>query len=340
MPLRTVIVLGAGASYEFGLPVGEGLKHQISNFLDYRYESGQLANGDEFIYNALRIAEQEAGTRVMDRFLASARSIAQGLLLTYSIDNYLNNHRDDNAIALCGKLGIVRAILNAEAKSRIYSRDGSVPFKDCENTWAVKLVRALTEQCTVQDIKRRLSNVTFIVFNYDRCLEHMLMNALAVAYRISQKDAAEIVNGIAIYHPYGRVGALPWINAKDGEEVIEYGGEVDPGKLYRLTKGIKTFTEGTDEDDSDILAIRGSVKSAERFIFLGYAYHKLNMNLIGKGVEVYPQPQTYGTSFGMSEHDRNSVHSMLNSSYFGTPNVRNVTCDQLFHEYGRALSFL
>jgi hypothetical protein len=340
MPLKTVIVIGAGASYEFGLPVGEELKKLISSALTYRQEAGYIKTGDGLIYDAIRFAAQKAGETPI-RYMAAANSIADGLLLTYSIDNYLNNHRGDDAVEMCGKLGIVRSIIAAEERSKLYAaNDAPVDFQLCEATWAVRLVRALTEQCTVDEISARLSSVTFIVFNYDRCLEHVLMHAFSQAYRIGRDKAADIVNGLAIYHPYGRVGKLPWMKAENGEEIIEYGGYLDPGRLYRLARGIKTFTEGTKEGDSDILAIRESVRHAERFVFLGYAYHKLNMQLmIGDSPRMHINRQGYGTAYRMSEDDRQDVVSKLSDHFNGFMNIRNVTCHDLFYEFSRALSF-
>jgi hypothetical protein len=340
MPLKTVIVIGAGASYEFGLPVGEELKKQISTALNYRQEAGYIKSGDGLIYDAIRFAAQRAG-ETPTRYMAAATSIAEGLLLTYSIDNYLNNHRGDDAVEMCGKLAIVRSIIAAEERSKLYAaNDAPIDFQKSEATWAVRLVRALTEQCTVDEISDRLSSVTFIVFNYDRCLEHVLMHAFSQAYRIDRNKAAKIVNRLKIYHPYGRVGKLPWMEEKDDEEVIAYGGDLDPGRLYRLARGIKTFTEGTKEGDSDILAIRESVQHAERFVFLGYAYHKLNMQLmIGDTPRMPINRVGYGTAYGMSEQDRHDVVSKLNEHFYGGMSINRVTCYELFHEFSRALSF-
>ena len=62
-------------------------------------------------------------------------------------------------------------------------------------------------------------------------------------------------------------------------EVIEFGGDPDVLKLIALAKEIKTITEGT-AIHSDILAIRACVKDARKFVFLGYAYHPLNVALL------------------------------------------------------------
>lgn len=339
---KTVFVLGAGASYEFGLPIGETLKDHISKLLNFTFNFHELKSGDPLIYHAIKLAAAEAGQRDANPRFAAARQIAQAMPLSLSIDNFLHIQNGKDHIEQCGKLAIVRAILSAESRSKLrVSGSNKMRFDESADTWAVRLVRLISEQCSLSELGARLAKLTFIVFNYDRCLEHFLVNAFGTAYGISDEEAATLVNKMNIYHPYGTVGNLPWMK-KPGDGIISFGEEPDHANLLRLSKGIKTFTEGTDDNDSDILAIRKSIEDAERFVFLGYAYHPLNMELLLSGVPKSRRTRrVFGTAFKMSKHDsddiRNSLDSMLTAP---SAVVRNdVTCYELFHEYSRALSF-
>jgi hypothetical protein len=103
---KTVLVLGAGASYEVGLPIGDTLKEQIAGSLGFKpNQPGQL-RGDEAILGCFRILAKKAGTGELNRWYAACRQIVDGMPHAISIDNYLHQ-RGDADIDLCGKLAIV-----------------------------------------------------------------------------------------------------------------------------------------------------------------------------------------------------------------------------------------
>lgn len=339
---KTVFVLGAGASFEFGLPVGETLKEMISKLLRFTFDYNSLKTGDPLIYNAITLAAREAGIRDANSWFAAGRSIAEAMPLSLSIDNFLHIQKGKDHIEQCGKLAIVRSILSAEGRSKLrINTNQKLRFDDCAETWAVRLVKLIAEQCSLQELDARLSKLTFIVFNYDRCVEHFLMHALGVTYGISPDEAAALVNKIKIYHPYGTVGNLPWMKNSD-VRAIDFGEEPQAGHLLQLSSGIKTFTEGTDDADSDILAIRASVADADRFVFLGYAYHPLNMRiLLGDLPTSRRTRRVFGTAFGMSKYDSDDIRDALDAVLHApSAIIRNdVTCYSIFHEHSRALSF-
>jgi hypothetical protein len=337
---KTVFVLGAGASVEFGLPTGDSLKELISKLLSLHYEAGMLTRGDELIADVLRRA---AGKGYDGNGLRrAALRISEALPLAFSIDNYLHNHNNDPATVLCGKLAIVRAMLRAERQSKLFVKNNStIPFQQCADTWAARLVRLLTEQCPLDDLAQRLASTTFIIFNYDRCLEFFLNHAFAVSYGISEQESASIVRAMNIYHPYGTVGNLEWLDNREGE-IIGYGGEPSSQQLFNLAQGIKTFTEGTDPSASHILGIRDAVSKAKRFVFLGYAYHPQNMDLLlGTTPKSTTTRMVHGTAYNMSRSDTDIVQMKLDASLFAPSAVidNEATCAQLFHKYSRSLSF-
>ena len=56
LPGKMVFVVGAGASYEVGLPLGTELKKTISQNLDIRFENfSRMVSGDSTIYEAFRL---------------------------------------------------------------------------------------------------------------------------------------------------------------------------------------------------------------------------------------------------------------------------------------------
>jgi hypothetical protein len=117
MTKNTVFVIGAGASKEANLPTGYELKSKISKLLDIRFSHGyQQTSGDYVITDALRrlVLNSDGRSGDINPYLHEAWHIRDALPQAISIDNFIDAHRDNDKIALCGKLAIVRSILDAE----------------------------------------------------------------------------------------------------------------------------------------------------------------------------------------------------------------------------------
>jgi hypothetical protein len=153
------------------------------------------------------------------------------------------------------------------------------------------------------DVERVLDDVTFINFNYDRCLEHFLMHALHLQYGITKDKARQIVGKATITHPYGWVGPL---------ERVPFGG-IEHGRLdyLELSKQIKTYTEQVEEE-STLFSMQDSIREADCIVFLGFAYHSQNMMLLfGKRAAPKKTVAIFGTALGMSKADTSEVSSLL-----------------------------
>jgi len=343
---KTVFVIGAGASNEAKLPIGYELKKTISNLLDIYIDVFQQKSGDRLIKRALELhVQKEAGqTGDIASFLNEAWLIRDALPLAISIDNFIDAHKDNERIALCGKLAIVRSILEAEKKSRLYyeksSQDINVDFKSLDKTWYLSFFQLLTENCQKDDLKERFKSVTLIIFNYDRCVEHFMFNALKNYYRISETETTEIMKCINIYHPYGSVGSLPCFSNIDS---MKFGAEPNAQQLLTLAEEIKTFTEGTDPNSSDILEIRRHMGVAQRLVFMGFAFHELNMKLIVPKYEDgnRTRPKCYATTYLISKSDQVVVRSRINGLYGSVIDTKmeDLTCADFLKEFWRSLAF-
>ena len=92
-----------------------------------------------------------------------------------SIDNLMDAHRTDEDISFIGKLAITKAILAAERKSKLYRKPGEreFTFADIAGTWLMPFFQIASEGVK-ENAAQIFENVTFIVFNYDRCIERFL----------------------------------------------------------------------------------------------------------------------------------------------------------------------
>jgi hypothetical protein len=343
---RTLIVVGAGASSECNLPTGLDLRTQIARLLDIRFPNGfEMKSGDALICNALRLHVQKQGSRDINPYLHAGWRIRDAMPQAISIDNFIDSHQGDKKLELCGKLGIVRSILEAERRSSLHvdmRSDRRHPnYSNLGETWYAAFMQLLTQNCRIEQLPERLSKITFVVFNYDRCVEHFLFHGIQNYYGINDSAAAEALRSLSIFHPYGSVGHLPWQRTASA---VEFGGTPSTGQLLELAGGIKTFTEGTDPTASDIKAIRQHFQEATVLLFLGFAFHRTNLALL-KPDAPHSSPNDvryFGTAAGMSNSDCEVVREDLVALASARPErivLRNdLKCGPFFREYWRSLS--
>jgi hypothetical protein len=360
----TVFIIGAGASKEANLPTGDELKNKIVELLDIRFNQfgKNLLHGNPNIVAALRslLNRPDRAKGDINSYLEEAWNIRDAMPLAISIDNFIDNHRDNEKIALCGKLAIVQSILKAEEQSLLsidektyenyYQNYFNLNYKNLKNTWYISFFKLITENCAQDDLKARFKSITLIIFNYDRCVEHFIYQALRHTYKkMSDDEVVEIVKCMNIYHPYGTVGNLPWID--DQNMPIGFGEHPGAEQLLKLTNNIKTFTEGTDSKEN--LEIQKYVRFANRIIFLGFAFHELNMQVITSNFnDIKDRPKNlithvFATTYGISDSDTAVINNQIRALHFRkdlnypTDNVKmiNKPCNEFFAEFWRTLSF-
>lgn len=344
---KTVVVLGAGASAEAKLPTGVELTGEISSLLNISFEGiGDIATGDHVIVGAMRdlVRRPDNSHGDINPLINAAWKIRAGMPLAPSIDSFMDTHSADEHVVACGKLAIVRSILKAERKSPLGAVSNGLDFGDLSSKWYGVFWRMLVSDCRLADLERRLANITFVVFNYDRCLEQFLLHAIQTYFDVDAPDAAAIVNALPIFHPYGTVGVLP---SSDKAPRVAFGHEPRSRDLLNLTANIKTFTESADPVGPDIQEIRKRINEAGMIVTLGFAFHRQNLKLLGR----YPgsqkplgahNAQLFGTALGMSESDCQVVASQLGDLGRLQPGLirlhRNLDCAGLLTEYRHTFS--
>lgn len=347
MSKKTVYIVGAGASYEANLPTGNELKDRIAELLDMRFEFNSQKSGDYEIQRALRQYTSEDRTlKTLNSYLHECKHISANMPLAMSIDNFIDTERENDKLALCGKLAIIKSILEAERNSSLYidkyGSERTLNFSSLENTWYLSFFRTLTENCDTEELQDRFSHISLIIFNYDRCIEYFLIHALMSYYRLELAQAAELVSSLEIIHPYGTVGSLDWQDRASSTS-IEFGGELHESRLIDYAQRIRTFTEGAHSEYMEDLI--SAMRFTKRIIFLGFAFHRLNMELIGgESKDRYDNPnniECYATAYGTSKSDQEAIKGSITYLY-GNPitiNIENTTCTQFFRDYSRSLGY-
>jgi len=333
-----VIVVGAGASQEVGLPTGAELKQEIATRLHFK--QGLEPSGDSTIGSILGRKQD------IYRYFQACQVIRAALPQATSIDSFIDARQGESEIELCGKLAIVKSILAAERRSRLFKNAGArVDFERVKDTWLNAFWQKLSENCQATGLKERFSSIVLIIFNYDRCVEHFLFHSILNYYNLSVLEAASLVDTIKVFHPYGKVGALNWTKSVPG---VPFGAEPSTNDLETLAGQIKTYSEGTDPKVSEVQTIRAHVIQAGTLIFLGFAYHPQNLRLLRRpasGTRTIERGRTvrcYGTGYKISPFDHEAITANLQKLSRAPMSVEIVpsTCKDFFGDYWRTLSFV
>ena len=336
---KTVFVIGAGASKEFGLPLGNELTNLIGNscnMVSGGY-SRRLDKGDQDLFNTmLDLAQKNNGIYDINRLYKAARKISAGMPWAASIDNFIDLHKDDPDVSISGKLAIAHLILKSEKSSKLYvdgrNSNNTIATKNLNDTWLHPFVRMLQTGISRENIDVLFKNISIITFNYDRCIEHAFFHALKDLYALSDTESASLMSKLRIYHPYGQCGFLPW-QAKGPYAPFGSDSDHDATEIWKL---ISTFTEQL-EDQAMLDEVRNEIASAGKIIFLGFSYQEQNMILLtpknASGHKVI-----YGTAKGFSEDDIRRLEGI--SSVIGTGSAsvfntkpRNMTCVELLRNF-------
>jgi hypothetical protein len=332
---QTLFIVGAGASAEFGLPVGRELAQTISSKMDIRFEFGvkHVGGGDLDLYHNVTKQRQDR----TDEFQKAGWLIRGGVGLAASIDDFLDQHRTNEVANLYGKAAIVKAILETERKSTLYFDrfGGSKTDLNIEllaTTWLVKFMHMLGRNVPRENVREIFDSVSFIVFNYDRCIEYFLGHALQKVYGIGENEAFDIVSDLHIIHPYGTAGSL--LEVPFGAASADY---------RKLAGEIKTYTEQLGAGDV-VTQIRNEVYRVKSIVFLGFAYHSQNM-LMFRPEHPEQHKKIYGTAYKMSDADVDVVVHQL-AEFFSMSVTQRAqikidnrhTSADLFDHYAKSLT--
>jgi hypothetical protein len=234
----TIIVLGAGASAPYGLPVGTALRRLMLS-RDERIE--------RFVFGDCMHPEEAA-----DGF----RTAYKGARVA-SIDAFLE-HADERTRQI-GKRMLAATIALNEDPTQMFPAEG-----DWLEVWFDILARSANAE-------QFLANpVTTVTFNYDRSYEYAIYLFLVNRYRMSPGEAIQRVNALPIIHLHGSLGPLAESHFGEGREYRPDLRWVSPDRdMFRLI-----YEE--NGDNSQLQRARNALAAAERVVVLGFAFHEMN----------------------------------------------------------------
>ncbi len=338
----TTFVIGAGAGKVVNMPTGADLIDSIERGLNFTFEGirGDPQTGNRRVWQAVQEhIKQSQDSPNQDEFRQAALQISNAMPQCESIDNYIAAHEGSDEIELLGKLSIIDNVLTLESQSSMHKAshdlNGELAITACRDTWYTKLFKLLHSGLTRQTCSEVFNNAKFIVFNYDRCLEHFFFHSLQNYFAITPSYAAEIVNSATVFHPYGTPGMLPW---QGGADIVQFGEAISPDRLLHLSRRIRTFGEKSD-DSVTKEGITKALDNSSTVVFLGFGYHDQNVDLLK--IPYLDIKRVFGTALDLSLYNTEAVSHRLRKALSMPPHrsvtLENVNCEKLIEEYSQAL---
>lgn len=276
----TVLILGAGASHDFGFPIGWDLKNEIISDL-------RSAGGDRLRYlHELKYTNDEIEVFANDLEGSPYRSV----------DRFLEQHDNEDYLNL-GKACIAACLMKREIPETFYRRNNE-PL----HSWYALLFEKLDEAADWETIGE--NRLKIITFNYDRSFEQYLFTALQRSFGKTEKEAAEKMKYFPILHVHGQLGHLPWEGKGPARP---YSREVSAELIREFSPMIKIIHEQEYRSRKLSLA-REWLTDAVHINFLGFGFDRQNLERIK-----FDSQSKYvnGTCYDLSPHERQQALNSL-----------------------------
>lgn len=279
---KTVLIIGAGAHVPFGFPTGKQLKQDILK------ETAAL-----FPHFKKEVEDLQKDFRHS---------------LEDSIDAFLEK-RHEQHLAI-GKLLISSVLLKYEykVKETIFDADPS-------KNWFAYVLNSKLRHRTLEEFVN--APISFITFNYDRSLEHLLHTALQARFDLESRELNDAMQQLRIHHVHGTLGRLHWEKDSRNEDRVPFGAQPTNENIPVAARAIRLV----HEEGQDLEKANAWLMSAQRIFFLGFSYHPDNLKkltlpygMIGKNLV-----RIGGTAMGCTEAEREDIRRHV----FKSPDAPN-----------------
>jgi hypothetical protein len=248
--MKTVFILGAGASKELGYPLGSELNEQILRQLGI----GTKGRSDL----SERLGHSET-------ILGAVEEFRQGLYRSEydTIDQYLGAQLRKPHLRRIGKQAIAAVIASFENERTL--------FRTQRWHWYKRFLDFLRSH---PHLAHR-DHFTFFTFNYDRSLEHYLYETIIHGGGEFSDTVNKDFFENNFIHIHGHVGFLPWqVNDSDQTRNTRgYGTLLQSPKFESIAQNIHLPDEAVELD----AMLRERLMKADRIIIMGFGFHIQNM---------------------------------------------------------------
>ena len=279
---NTVLILGAGASFDYGFPLGRPLLLEI---------------GSELSSNSINPFQTQLNRCGFS--IEQLKEFGKELLnsMQPSVDAFLEKRMENKEFVEIGKLSIAAKLMPLEVPDNL--RRGS---NNRDMKWYEYLFGLLGARKEEFD-KNKLAIITF---NYDRSLEYFLLAALSNTYALDVSQAVEFLRSIPIVHIYGQLGELDLIDSTGRP----YTPDFDSADLKKCASEISIIHEYSEITPSIVVAHQ-LMSDADTLCFLGFGYHDLNVQRLEID-QSFNGNRFWGTAYGLKDGEAEKVQSLFN----------------------------
>lgn len=286
MSNKTVFVLGAGASSQFGFPTGLELLKKTIYDASLDEVVGLSRSGIFQEIKDFRDALYFSGLSSVDAFLQFNDKFQEiGKLL---IGCHIAKHENDKKLLMISEM------------------DNDAHSEFDRKSWYRELWRHLSLDLDLI-IKGRIS---FVTFNYDRSLESFFELCFQHTFydgkhmdKTKRTDLYAKLSQINIIHTYGKLGFLPWQKQQKTDLVRLYKplAEDELSGFWDICQTLDLVRSG-GKKPVGIDKARDELSNATRIYFLGFGFDEINMDLIGVANGVFSDSQFIGgTTLGLGK---------------------------------------
>lgn len=259
-----VLVLGAGASKPYGLPLGWELRDNVIELCsrDGIRKHTKDSHPDGSVWGQFAKALANSGHKSVDAFL------------------------EENAQWLdYGKTSIAYSLHGLEKPYRLFP-----PHQPKSDHW-LEILWGYLRAPTWRSFKK--TGLRVVTFNYDRLPEHYLATVISSRYTISKTKAAEFLDKEIFCHVHGSLG---WYT----EDILSWKTHF---RAVAAANSIKIIHE-TARASPELRRAQNYIKNAKGILFIGFGYHKQNLarlrlDRIARDYDGWPEIIIRGTHKGI-----------------------------------------
>lgn len=206
-----------------------------------------------------------------------------------SVDAFLEYRKEYSKI---GKTAIAEVLIPFEDESKLFSVD---------RNWYKYLLGKLN----APPDQFHSNKLTIVTFNYDRSFEWYLFKTLSARFGLNEVDALELVGRIPVIHLYGTLGGLPW--ESNGRP---YNSRKERPDIYLARDKIRIIYEDVSEVQ-EFNQAHEAFRSAERVVFLGFGYNKVNIQRLERGKWRRSNQFFQSSAFGITDLEKTGIKRMF-----------------------------
>lgn len=274
---KTVLILGAGASCDFGFPSGRKLVTDILKGLEKETDLfAHLMNYDINNFTA-------------DKIRSFYKALRESM--PPSIDIFLETRHEFTDL---GKATIAYMLIPCEDEQNL-KRSSKVH-------WYEYLFSKMHSP-SLEGFKE--NKLSFLTFNYDRSLEKFLFDAIIGKYGLAYDKAVNQFDELVkIKHVYGQLG---YPNSR------HYSPKIRDSYIKVCMQNIQLMHE-VDESSPILTEAKVLIQKAEVVCFLGFGYHESNLKKLFSGIGTQPSTKYYGTAKDIYEGERGPIYNFFEGS--------------------------